>query len=203
MGAYFKALRAISVAVLGSNNKNIFRRDTPTLIEDEGDIYIYRKKDNLYECDAEGNALNQGSGPQVSRAAPPLSRDVYHGLDGAKRRQIQAENTMRENERARKEAEASAVEDKKDINDELSSEDDLDVEDDDFDFEEDDEEEEKTVEQPKPKKSKPKKKVSKDKKVTTKKTAKASKKTKSKKKPDKKKKSDHKKKKDILSRFKE
>lgn len=171
MGTYFRSIKAISVGVMGSNERKLFFRDKSTLVEDEGDIYIFRKKNNvIYECLEDGTQIIAGQ-PQPGQGAPgqlgaptPISRSVYQGHDAQKRKQIQYENEQRRQERDKEDSKTDESEEetkskKKSIEDELSEEDDLSILDDDFKFEGDEEEEEPKKQEPtkkKPKQSKPK-----------------------------------------------
>ena len=215
MGIYFRSIKALSVGVMGSNERKLFFRDKSTLIEDEGDIYIFRRKNNvIYECDENGSPiiagqLQPGVGVPGQPGAPtPLSRSVYQGYDAGKKRQIEYENAKRreEDEIAKAKSESESEDNKskkKSIEDELSEEDDLSVLDEDFRFE-GDEEDEKEPKKQEPTKKKPKKSKPKDmkakKKSTKSKTTKTKKKETTKKKASKKKK---KKKDDDDDNFKE
>jgi len=206
MATYFQAHKARSVAVLGANNPKLFFKDKPTLVENEDDIFIFRRKtDVIFECNENSRPIaNEVTGqdaPVIGPGAPvPLSRSTYQGHEGAKRKQLMAEQSINEqeieNEKARKSKKTKAKK-KKDIETELSEEDDLSVSDDDFDFED-----EKKEEEPKKKKSKSKakkKKATAKKKGSAKKTA--VKKSSPKKAKPKKKTGDFKKKKNILDSF--
>jgi len=205
MATYFQAHKARSVAVLGANNPKLFFKDKPTLVENEDDIFIFRRKtDVIFECNENSRPIaNEVTGqdaPVIGPGAPvPLSRSTYQGHEGAKRKQLMAEQSINEQEMENKKAEEAkktGTKKKKDIETELSEEDDLSVSDDDFDFEEDEKEEEK----PKKKKSKTKtKKTTAKKKSSAKKTT--AKKTSPKKSKPKKKSGDFKKKKNILDSF--
>lgn len=141
--AYFKSVKARSVAIMGGNNKHIFYIDKPTKVTDPGDIYIFRKKaEKVIETDQYGQPLDPNANDYVQteqgvvrrRSAPPRSHITYGGLDSAKRKQLESEQRMKA-----KEAEESSDEndnpEKQSIDDELSAEDDLNVDDGDFDFE--------------------------------------------------------------------
>lgn len=170
--AYFKTIKARSVAIMGANNRVIFYLDRPIKVTDDGDIYIFRKKsEKLIETNEYGVPLNPDANDYVQteqgvvrRRSAPLSHSTFGGNEAAKRKQLEAEAEINRKETDRSE------EEKPDIDTELSAEDDLTVDDDDFDFEDEDEDEEE--EKPKKKKSKTKvktKKKKETKKSTTKK----------------------------------
>jgi len=191
---YFKSIKSRSVAIMGANNKAIFYKEKVTGISDPDDIYIYRKKDTLLiETDADGVPIKLEPGMVLGRDGirvrpAPLSHSVYQGFEGAKRRQLQAEENMN---RQDTETEKNNVDDgKADLDEELSAEDDLSVDSGDFNFEDKDDEKKKVKKNKKSKakakakvkKDSPKKKKSAKKKVSKKKeSAKSSKKKKNKK----------------------
>lgn len=175
--AYFKSVKAKSVAIMGGNNKHIFYLEKPTKVTDPGDIYIFRKKaEKVIETDEYGQPLDPNANDYIQteqgvvrRRSAPRSHITYGGLQTAKRKQLEAEQRMKA-----KEVEKPSEEDeeeKQSIDDELSAEDDLNVDDDDFDFEEE----------------KGKKKIKKSKKFTKKESSKSKSKKSSKKKTIKKK----------------
>lgn len=195
--AYFKSVKAKSVAIMGGNNKHIFYLEKPTKVTDPGDIYIFRKKaEKVIETDEYGQPLDPNANDYIQteqgvvrRRSAPRSHITYGGLQTAKRKQVEAEQRMRARE-AEKSSSEDDEQEKQSIDDELSAEDDLNVDDDDFDFEE--EKGKKKPKQIKKKftktktktKSKPKSKESSKKKETKKKKSTSSTK---KKKPEKKK----------------
>lgn len=209
--AYFKSVKAKSVAIMGANNKHIFYLQKPTKVTDPGDIYIFRKKtEKVIETDQYGQPLDPNANDYVQteqgvvrrRSAPPRSHIVYGALDTAKRNQLQAEQRMKAKE-TEKSSEDDDEPEKQSIDDELSAEDDLNVDDKDFNFEKGDGKKNpkqskkfkrKDSIKPKPKKTKTKSKdSSKKKEIKKKKSTSSTKKKKSDKKP--------KKKKDIKSRL--
>ncbi len=143
--AYFKSVKAKSVAIMGGNNKHVFYLEKPTKVTDPGDIYIFRKKtEKVIETDQYGQPLDPNANDFVQteqgvvrrRSAPPRSHITYNALDTAKRKQLEAEQRMKaqETEKSSKEEDDDEPE-KQSIDDELSAEDDLNVDDEDFNFE--------------------------------------------------------------------
>lgn len=147
MGTYFKAKRGASVAIAGapglagaSATKYMFSKDRVTYVSDERDVSVFRyKEDLLCECDAEGKIIaSPPSEPSTTLVGEPgaITYDKFNKKDlvsdREKIRQKVNEDISKLQEQKK---EDESLPEKRDIDVELNSEDDLSVDNDDFDFE--------------------------------------------------------------------